>query len=112
MTPAWPAEQAADVRDGSLATGVVSVARPRASALPRKRKQNQSIGHDEPLRVDGVALRVIQAPKLESRIMRYEFSDFGWAAIKPMLPNKPHGVPRVNDRRVLAETKPEEANLL
>ena len=24
-----------------------------------------------------------------------------WAAIKPMLPNKPRGVPRVNDRRVL-----------
>jgi hypothetical protein len=24
-----------------------------------------------------------------------------WAAIKPMLPNKPRGVPRVNDRRGL-----------
>ena len=24
-----------------------------------------------------------------------------WAAIKPMMPNKPRGVPRVNDRRVL-----------
>jgi transposase len=24
-----------------------------------------------------------------------------WAAIKPFLPNKPRGVPRVNDRRVL-----------
>ena len=24
-----------------------------------------------------------------------------WAAIKPMLPNKPRRVPRVNDRRVL-----------
>ena len=33
--------------------------------------------------------------------MRYELSDFEWAAIKPMLPNKPRGVPRVNDRRVL-----------
>ena len=44
--------------------------------------------------------------------MRYELSYFEWAAIKPMLPNKPRGVPRVNDRRVLAETKPEEANLL
>jgi transposase len=44
---------------------------------------------------------VIQAPKLEPRIMRYELSDYGWTAIKPMLPNKPRGVPRVNDRRVL-----------
>jgi transposase len=33
--------------------------------------------------------------------MRYELSEFEWAAIKPMLPNKPRGVPRVNDRRVL-----------
>jgi transposase len=33
--------------------------------------------------------------------MRYELADDGWAAIKPMLPNKPRGVPRVNDRHVL-----------
>ena len=33
--------------------------------------------------------------------MRYELSDEEWTAIKPMLPNKPLGVPRVNDRRVL-----------
>jgi hypothetical protein len=33
--------------------------------------------------------------------MRYELTDFEWAAIRPFLPNKPHGVPRVNDRRVL-----------
>jgi transposase len=28
--------------------------------------------------------------------MRYELADYEWAAIKPMLPNKPRGVPRVN----------------
>lgn len=33
--------------------------------------------------------------------MRYELTGEEWAAIKPMLPNKPRGVPRVNDRRVL-----------
>ena len=33
--------------------------------------------------------------------MRYELTDSEWAAIKPMLPNKPRGVPRVSDRRVL-----------
>ena len=33
--------------------------------------------------------------------MRYELTDHEWAAIKPMLPNKPGGVPRVNDHRVL-----------
>jgi transposase len=44
---------------------------------------------------------VIQTPELGARIMRYELADYEWTAIKPMLPNKPRGVPRVNDRRVL-----------
>src|ERR1700732_3837527 len=39
--------------------------------------------------------------KLELRVMRYELSDCEWSVIKPMLPNKPRGVPRVDDRRVL-----------
>jgi len=54
-----------------------------------------------PFAVGGIARRVIQAPKPELRIMRYELNDHEWAAIKPFLPNKPRGVPRVNDRRVL-----------
>lgn len=33
--------------------------------------------------------------------MRYELTDDEWFVIKPMLPNKSRGVPRVNDRRVL-----------
>ena len=33
--------------------------------------------------------------------MRYQLTEDGWAAIKSMLPNKPRGVPRVNDRCVL-----------
>lgn len=33
--------------------------------------------------------------------MRYEPADHEWAAIEPMLPSKPRGVPGVNDRRVL-----------
>jgi transposase len=32
---------------------------------------------------------------------RYELSDFEWEAIRPHLPNKVRGVPRVDDRRVL-----------
>ena len=34
--------------------------------------------------------------------MRDELTDDEWTAIKPMLPNKPRDVPRVNDRRVLS----------
>jgi transposase len=33
--------------------------------------------------------------------MRYGLTNEEWAAIRPMLPNRPRGVPRVNDRRVL-----------
>jgi Putative transposase of IS4/5 family (DUF4096) len=71
---------------------------------PRKRTQNQgrySVYLDGLLQVDGAARQVIQAPKPEPRIMRYQLRDHEWAAIKPMLPNKPRGVPRVDDRRVL-----------
>jgi len=32
---------------------------------------------------------------------RYELTDQEWAIIGPLLPNKPRGVPRVDDRRVL-----------
>ena len=31
----------------------------------------------------------------------YDLSDFEWSVIKPLLPNKPRGVPRVDDRCVL-----------
>ena len=33
--------------------------------------------------------------------MRYELTEYEWSAIRPMLPNKARGVPRVDDRRVL-----------
>jgi hypothetical protein len=36
---------------------------------------------DEPLPIDGAALHVIQAPK---SLMRYELTDYEWAAIRPM----------------------------
>ena len=32
---------------------------------------------------------------------RYDLTDFEWKTIQPLLPNKPRGVPRVDDRRVL-----------
>ena len=31
----------------------------------------------------------------------YELTDHEWSIIQPLLPNKPRGVPRVDDRRVL-----------
>ena len=46
-------------------------------------------------------MNVIQAPKAEPRLMRYELTDYEWTAIGQLLPNKPRGVPRVDDRRVL-----------
>ena len=32
---------------------------------------------------------------------RYELTDFEWSIIEPLLPNKPRGVPRADDRTVL-----------
>ena len=32
---------------------------------------------------------------------RYDLTDFEWRVIAPLLPNKPRGMPRVDDRRVL-----------
>ena len=32
---------------------------------------------------------------------RYDPTDFAWRVIEPLLPNKPRGVTRVDDRRVL-----------
>jgi len=49
------------------------------------------------LPVDGTAVDV----NWSLEIMRYELSDYEWTSVKPMLPNKPRGVRRVNDHRVL-----------
>jgi transposase len=32
---------------------------------------------------------------------RYDLTDFEWKVIQPLLPNKPRGVPWVDDRRVI-----------
>ena len=32
---------------------------------------------------------------------RFDLTDFEWSIIEPLLPNKPRGVPRVDDRRVI-----------
>ena len=32
---------------------------------------------------------------------RFDLTDFEWSVMQPLLPNKPRGVPRVDDRRVL-----------
>ncbi|SNS88331.1 Transposase [Azospirillum sp. RU38E] len=35
------------------------------------------------------------------RHRRYELAEHEWSILSPLLPNKPRGVPRVDDRRVL-----------
>jgi transposase len=52
------------------------------------------------MRLDAIAVDVIQAPKLEASKHALRTQRL-WTAIKPMLPNKPRGLRRVNDRRVL-----------
>ncbi len=45
---------------------------------------------------------------------RYELSDFEWSIIEPLLPNKPRGVARSDDRKVAVATRYEkhDANYL
>jgi len=47
------------------------------------------------------ARSVIQSPYGRLSMARYDMTDFEWRVIQPLLPNKPRGVPRVDDRRVL-----------
>jgi len=57
----------------------------------------------------GHGVDVIQSPKLEHRIMRYELRDYEWTAITPMLPNKLRGVlPQI---QLTAETGVQSAAL-
>jgi len=46
---------------------------------------------------------VIQASNDGRLILRrYALTEFEWRVIEPLLPDKPRGVPRVDDRRVLS----------
>ena len=38
--------------------------------------------------------------RFKLKMSRYDLTDFKWRVIKPLLPNKPRGVPRVDGRRV------------
>jgi len=49
--------------------------------------------------IECIGIYLIQAPKLERRIMPYELTDYEWAAVRSFLPNKPRGVPRVSLHR-------------
>ena len=44
---------------------------------------------------------VIYFLREEVEMARFDLSDVEWRLIEPLLPNKPRGVARVNDRRVL-----------
>ena len=45
-----------------------------------------------------------------STLRRYELSDFEWSIIQPLLPNKPRGVPRADDRKVNRPVFPGGSN--
>ena len=38
--------------------------------------------------------------------MRHELTDYEWAAIKPFLPNKPRGVPRITSAGLYSRSIP------
>jgi transposase len=82
---------------GSFSTDLTGFVRRIMSASPpkaylRSGPDRIEIGH-------GLVIQTLK--NWGFRIMRYELTDYEWAVISPMLPNKPRGVRRVNDRRVL-----------
>jgi hypothetical protein len=82
---------AANVSDGSFASIL--------ARLPDVRLRGNLGSSGCPiLPIEGIGLAVIQATKREPRITRYELKDFEWTAIKSLVPNKPRGIPRVDDR--------------
>lgn len=46
-------------------------------------------------------LPVVAPPDSDSGMSCYDLATFEWLVIAPLLPNKPQGVPRVDNRRVL-----------
>jgi hypothetical protein len=71
-----------------------------------RRYADLRLGATRRRRVEVGSTPVIQVSKLGSfQSCGYDLTDHEWAAIKPMLPNKPRGVARVNDRRVLNGTR-------
>ena len=49
----------------------------------------------------GVSIDLISGSQPQLPIMRYELNNYEWSVMRPMLPNKPRGIPRVDDRHVL-----------
>ena len=94
-----PAKLPTDVAYGSFSTDPTGFACRSMSVSPRKRTCGRA--EARPNHIEIGDSRAIQAPEPGLEFMRYELTDYEWAAIKPFLPNKPRGVPRVNDRRVL-----------
>ena len=70
------------------------------SAMPQKAKvySEHYRLRDRPLRIGGTAVDMIQAPKLEPRIMRYELAIMN---DRHQTDAAEQAVRRVNDRRVL-----------
>lgn len=52
-------------------------------------------------RAPSTSLQIVARTDSGIGMSRYDLTDFEWRVIEPLLPNKPRGVPRVDDRRVL-----------
>ena len=74
--------------------------RRQANEILRKASAYSAGGARPPVQTM-VAFMTINAGRMGSSPRRYEITDFEWSIIVPLLPNKPRGVPRVDDRRVL-----------
>jgi Putative transposase of IS4/5 family (DUF4096) len=78
---------------------------PRKRGFPGSLMYHRQLGPHRSImrhrRVFSVAAFCLFRKFNEIAMSRYNLTDFEWNMIKPLLPNKPRGVPRVDDRRVL-----------
>ena len=96
-----PSQPAYGIGIASISVTKPGIHLPQKPAARRGRKSRDQANAESGSKA-GAAADVIQAPKPEPRIMRYELGDYEWKAIKPILPNNP----RSGRCHWLAETTP------
>jgi hypothetical protein len=71
-------------------------------------KKNNCFGGGQPqaaptarFAVESIGLGIIQMPNRGIVSYGIKLTDFEWAPVRLFLPNKPRGIPRVDDRRVI-----------
>jgi hypothetical protein len=69
-------------------------------ASKKRLSKTDTLGHGPIKRIPKFGEQWLKLPK-EFAMARFDLTNFEWSVIQPLLPNKPRGVARADDRRVL-----------